>query len=69
MPTVPLQANDNYKDALATMARDRKVTMALLVRRALDAMYGDDLKPYISFFESRGDRNHQTVRGITDGDA
>ncbi len=67
--TVPLDAGDSYKNAFASLARMKKTTMSKLVREALDAAYGDELKPYLSFFESDVDQNQHLEKSGNHGES
>lgn len=58
MPTVPLESTQQYKDAFAMVARQKRTTMAALVKEALDARFGPEIEAAISFFEPNGDENH-----------
>ena len=43
MPSVSCSADKEYIDRFAIYARRRQVKMGVLVRRAIDLAYGDDL--------------------------
>jgi hypothetical protein len=64
--TFPVEADQTYKNAFASLARVKGLTMATLVRRALDKEYGQELQPFLSFFEESDARNHQSlISGIS----
>lgn len=50
----PVIGTVNYRNAFSAFARDRKTSMAELVRRALDEQYGVELERYLSFFDPTG---------------
>lgn len=47
---VPIQADRPYVKAIKALAYQRGITMAELVRQALDRTYGDQLKSHLAFF-------------------
>lgn len=49
---VSLRGTRTYRRALKSVAEDRGVDVADLVREALDAYVGDEIRPYLSFFAS-----------------
>lgn len=63
--TVSLRGDVPYKKALNAVAAARGVKVADLVREALDATLGDELRPHVvRFVASNGDnslRNSSTV--------
>lgn len=65
--TFPVTADQNFKDAFNAFARQKKRTMAELVREALDEKYGAELKPYLSFFETGVDQNQQMATEKSNG--
>lgn len=48
--TIPCEADTNYKNAIKALASARRVTMAQLVRDALDKVHGDELERFTIFF-------------------
>lgn len=60
--TLPVTADQAYKDAFAALAREKRRTMAELVREALDEKYGAELQPHLDFVVSRGKRTNQLER-------
>jgi hypothetical protein len=55
--TVSIQGDKTYRDALSALARKKGKTMAEMVRDAVDARYGGELKPFLIFF----------AEGVADG--
>lgn len=58
----PVKADEKYRTAFNALARDKGRFMADLVRDAIDAMYGEEMKPYLSFFETSGSPKNQIER-------
>lgn len=50
----PVIGTKEYRNAFNAYAREQGHSMAELVRAALDKEYGEELKPYLSFFASDG---------------
>lgn len=50
--SVSVTGDKLFKDALSALARQKGVTMASMVRIALDKAYGEELHHIVSFFES-----------------
>lgn len=58
--SIPVIGDKKYRNAFSAFARDNNTSMAKLVRKALDQVYGEQLQSYISFVASNGGQNHQT---------
>lgn len=59
--SIPVIGTKEYRNAFNAFARDKGSNMAKLVRAALDKQYGEDMKPYLSFFDSDVNSDEQTV--------
>lgn len=57
---IPVQGDEAYTSAFKAFAKTKKTTQAKLVRSALDSAYGDELKPYLSFFADIDNNNCQS---------
>jgi hypothetical protein len=57
---VSIEADRDYRDALLMLAKQKRTTVAQLVRAATDAMYGDELADHVAYFvASNGTRKPQ----------
>lgn len=69
MTALPARCDDNYKDALKRLGRQKNKPVGDLVRDAIDQVYGGDLKPLLAFFRTQnGDLNQQMDSNITNKD-
>lgn len=60
--SVSIEGDKAYTQALRGLAEAQGKTVAELVRKATDAMYGDQLTPYLDFFRAqRGTQNPQSA--------
>lgn len=57
--TIPLRGSSTYKDAVKAVAASRRLDMCDLVRLALDAYCGEQLKQQLTFFAEDGSKNFQ----------
>lgn len=53
--TIPVSGNENYKKAIRKLAHQRETSMAVLVRDALDKVYGDELSAILDSFFTKSD--------------
>lgn len=51
---VSIEGDRELRDALNQLAKEKQVTLGKLIADAVDAKYGSELKPLISFFRKRG---------------
>ncbi len=57
---VSIEADRDYRDALLMLAKQKRTTVAQLVRAATDAMYGDELAGHVAYFVANsGTQKHQ----------
>ncbi len=62
--SVSIEADRIYTSALKALADRKRVTVAQLVREAVDEKLGEQLKPYIDFFVAQsGDNSLQSGPG------
>lgn len=59
--SISLVGDRNYVNALSALAHKRNKRIGDLVREALDAQYGDELKELVSFFENGDASVHQMM--------
>lgn len=57
--TVPIRGDNTYKKALKALAYQKGLTMAELVRQAVDQNHSAELRPHLDFFGSNGCKNTQ----------
>lgn len=60
--TVTLQGDQEYKDAVALLARRKKMSMGKLIRLALEAQYGAELGELRSLFADSVTQKRQVNR-------
>jgi predicted DNA-binding ribbon-helix-helix protein len=65
MTAVSIRSNDAYLAALKELARRKKTTMGDLVKEALDAKFGKELSPLVSFFILNGNTDDHSVAIVT----
>lgn len=58
---VSLRANRPYVQSLRALAEKKGVTVADLVRDALDAQLGEELKSFVIFFANSGNDDSQST--------
>lgn len=56
---------DHFRSALRQLADEKNKKVGDLVRDAIDAMYGDELAPLLSYFAKRGKKNARSVTIVT----
>lgn len=60
---ITVEGDRNFVNAMAIIARQRKTTVAALVREALNKTFKKDLDEVLPFFEDRAPQKHQTMQG------
>lgn len=64
--TISLRGNTPYKKALNAVAAARGIKVADLVREALDAKFGDELRPHVvRFVAANGDTSLQNGNTVS----
>lgn len=55
--TIPISGDKKYKQAIKAVAAAKGMNMCDLVRKAVDAYCGEELKPHVIFFTQDGSEN------------
>jgi len=61
---VSIEGDETLRDALNQLAKDKEVTVGKLVADAVNAAYGEELKPILSFFRRGGYKSIQLDKEI-----
>lgn len=61
---VSIEGDELTREALTQLAKDKKITVGKLVADAVNAQYGEELKPIRSFFKRGGYKSIQLDKEI-----